>query len=136
MTDPKLPARWTDDVRRGTRRGARLPTRTELRELVAEHRMEIREVTAVGANPRELMLDHQKKLRAYAANLSRDDADSFLRMSAEEMTAAGGTGEGDPPLLAPPPAAGSARVRATVPLIAVVVIAAVLVLLIVYRACA
>jgi hypothetical protein len=136
MTDPQLPARWTDDVRRGTRRGARLPTRGELRELVAEHRMEIREVTAVGANPRELMLDHQKKLRAYAANLSQDDATAFLRMYAEEMTAAGGTGEGEPPLLATPAAAESTGVRATGPLIVVAVIAAVLALLVAYRACA
>jgi hypothetical protein len=136
MTDPQLPARWTDDVRRGTRRGARLPTRSELRELVAEHRMEIREVAVVGANPRELMLDHQKKLRAYAANLSRDAAAAFLRMYAEEMTAAGGAGEGEPPLLASPPAAGSTGVRATVPVIAVVVIALVLAMLVAYRACA
>jgi hypothetical protein len=136
MTDPKLPARWTDDVRSGTRRGARLPTRSELRELVAEHRMEIREVTAVGANPRELMLDHQKKLRAYAANLSQDDATAFLRMYAEEMTAAGGAEEGEPPLLAAPAAAESTSVRATGPLIAVVIIAVVLTMLVAYRACA
>jgi hypothetical protein len=98
--------------------------------------MEIREVTAVGANPRELMLDHQKKLRAYAGNLSRDDAASFLRMYAEEMTAAGGAGEGEPPLLASPLASGSTGVRATVQLIVVGIIAAVLALLVVFRACA
>ena len=98
--------------------------------------MEIREVTAVGANPRELMLDHQKKLRAYAANLSRDDATSFLRMYAEEMTAAGGAGEGEPLLLASPPSSGSAGVRATGPLIVVGIIAAVLALLVVFRTCA
>jgi hypothetical protein len=98
--------------------------------------MEIREVTAVGANPRELMLDHQKKLRAYAANLSQDDATAFLRMYAEEMTAAGGTGEGEPPLLASPAAAGFTGVRATGPIIAVVVIAVVLAMLVAYRACA
>ena len=98
--------------------------------------MEIREVAAVGANARELMLDHQKKLRAYAANLSRDDAAVFLRMYAEEMTTAGGAGEGEPPLLASSPASGSTRVRATVPVIAVVVIALVLAMLVAYRACA
>lgn len=99
--------------------------------------MEIREVTAVGANPRELMLDHQKKLRAYAANLSGGDASSFLRMYAEEMTAAGGAGDDAAPLmLAPPSASAPARVRATAPLIVVVAIAAVLAVLIVFRACA
>jgi len=136
MTDPKLPARWTDDVRRGTRRGARLPTRAELRELVAEHRMEIREVSAVGANPRELMLDHQKKLRAYAGNLSRDDAESFLRQYAEEMTAAGGTDAGEAPLLASPPASRAPRVRATTPLVVILAIAALLTVIVAFRACA
>jgi hypothetical protein len=136
MTDPRLPARWTDDVRRGTRRGARLPTRAELRELVAEHRMEISEVTAVGANPRELMLDHEKKLRAYASNLSPDDASTFLRMYAEEMTAAAGTNEPDARLLAGPAGAAAWRTRATVPIITLSVIVAVLVSLVLFRACA
>ena len=97
--------------------------------------MELREVTAVGANPRELMLDHQKKLRAYSANLTRDDADSFLRLYAEEMTAAGGAEGVEPPLLASPSTPGTDRGRATVPLLVVVTITVVLALLIVFRAC-
>jgi hypothetical protein len=98
--------------------------------------MEISEVTAVGANPRELMLDHQKKLRAYASNLSPGDASTFLRMYAEEMTAAAGTHEADARLLAGPAGAAAWRTGATVPIITVAVIVAVLVSLVLFRACA
>jgi hypothetical protein len=136
MTEPKLPARWTDDVRRGTRRGARLPTRAELRELVAEHQMEIDEVVAVGANPKQLTLDHQKKLRAYAANLSGQDATAFLRMYAEEMTAATANKTSDNRMLASGPAPSPMRARGMAPIVGVAVVLFVLLVIVMFRACA
>ena len=132
MTDRQVPARWTDEVRRGARRGARLPTRSEMRELVAEHRMEIREVEAVGANPQQLTLDHREKIRAYAALLSRDDAAKFMRMYTEETTAAASQPASDTKLLATPPTPAPLRRRA---LLAVGAIVALLVAVIVLRAC-
>jgi hypothetical protein len=131
MSDHQMPARWTDDVRRGSRRGARLPTRAELRELVAEHQMEIREIVAVGANPQQLTLDQREKLRAYAARLSKEDAAAFLRMYAEETTAATTEAADSPRRLATGPVARPSRSRA---LVAIVVIVAALALVVLLRA--
>jgi hypothetical protein len=131
MSDPKLPARWTDDVRRGTRRGARLPTRAELRELVAEHQMQIREVVAAGANPQQLMLDHRQKLHVYAGHLSKDDAATFLRQYAEESAAASEKPATDARLLQAPVVATPSTTRV---LVAVVVVVAVLATVVTLRA--
>jgi hypothetical protein len=133
MTDHQVPARWTDDVRRGSRRGARLPTRAELRELVSEHQMEIREIVAVGANPQQLTLDQREKLRAYAERLSKDDAATFLRMYAEETTAVT-TRPSDGPRQLPPAAARPlSKSRGLAALVVIVVIVAVLALVALIR---
>ncbi|MEO6526582.1 MAG: hypothetical protein ABIP93_08160 [Gemmatimonadaceae bacterium] len=132
MSD-QLPARWTDDVRRGSRRGARLPSREELRELVSAHQMEIREVVAVGANPQQLTLDHREKIRAYAAQLSKEDAAAVLRMYAEETTAATTQPMGDARLAAPAAAPKRSMTGVTA---AIAVVVAVLVAVALFRACA
>ena len=128
MSDPQLPGRWTDDVRRGTRRGARLPTRAELRELVAEHQMQIREVVLVGANPQQLRLDQRAKLHAYAAMLSKDDAVTFLRQYAEE-SAASEDPASDTRLLSAPVIAAPSNRRIIIAAMVVVAVLATVVML-------
>ena len=91
--------------------------------------MQIREVVAVGANPQQLMLDHRQKLHAYAANLSKDDAATFLRQYAEESAAASAKPGSDTPLLQAPVVAAPSNRRIVIAAVAVLAVLAALILL-------
>lgn len=63
---------------------ARLPSRGEIRDLVARHSGELLAAAKRGDNTRHLSLDHIDKLKAYAALLPPEEAIAFLKMVAEE----------------------------------------------------
>lgn len=66
---------------------ARLPSRAEIRQLVADHQATLGEVVSRGGNPHQASLDHLDRVHAYAALLAREDALAFLTMVTEESDA-------------------------------------------------
>jgi CHASE3 domain sensor protein len=64
-----------------------LPSRAEVRDLVARETAEQREAIAGGGNPHQVRLDQRDKIIAYAALLSPDDGLAFVEMHTEEVIA-------------------------------------------------
>lgn len=67
---------------------ARLPSRQEIRQVVAQMQAELLACAQRGENPHHLALDHSDRVEAYAARLSTEDAAAFVSMFAEESQAA------------------------------------------------
>lgn len=67
---------------------ARLPSRAEIRQLVATHHAALRAVAGRGGNPHQTSLDQLDQVRTYAALLDPADGLAFLTMYTEEGDAA------------------------------------------------
>lgn len=75
------------DIPAMTRKPA-IPSRAEIRQLVATHHAELRAVAGRGGNPHHTSLDQLDKVRTYAALLDAADGLAFLTMYTEESDAA------------------------------------------------